>query len=52
LVIGETTWQLKKTKAEWPFPAGEVPKSAKAKKPTKKELEAQKLAEQEKLILH
>jgi hypothetical protein len=37
----------KKTKAEWPFPAGDAPK---AKKPTKKELEAQKLAEQEKLI--
>jgi hypothetical protein len=37
----------KKPKAEWPFPAGKVPK---AKKPSKKELEAQKLAEQEKLI--
>jgi hypothetical protein len=37
----------KKTKAEWPFPADTAPK---AKKPTKKELEAQKLAEQEKLI--
>jgi hypothetical protein len=34
----------KKIKAEWPF--AEV----KAKKPTKKELAAQKLAEQEKLI--
>jgi hypothetical protein len=34
----------KKSKAEWPF--AEV----KTKKPTKKELEAQKLAEQEKLI--
>jgi hypothetical protein len=37
----------KKPKAEWPFSAGTAPK---AKKPTKKELEAQKLAEQEKLI--
>ena len=37
----------KKTKAEWPFPAGDAPK---AKKPSKKELAAQKLAEQEKLI--
>ena len=34
----------KKPKAEWPFT------EAKTKKPTKKELEAQKLAEQEKLI--
>lgn len=40
----------KNKEAQWPFPAGEVPKTAKAKKPTKKELEAQKLAEQEKLI--
>ena len=40
----------KKQEAQWPFPAGEAPKAAKAKKPTKKELEAQKLAEQEKLI--
>jgi hypothetical protein len=41
----------KKTQeAQWPFPTGTVPKTAKAKKPTKKELEAQKLAEQEKLI--
>jgi hypothetical protein len=37
----------KKPKAEWPFPAGTAPK---AKKPSKKEIEAQKLAEQEKLI--
>ena len=38
----------KKTKeAQWPFPAGEAPKAAKAKKPTKKEL---KEAEQQKLI--
>jgi hypothetical protein len=37
----------KKPKAEWPFPAGAAPK---AKKPSKKELEAAKLAEQEKLI--
>jgi hypothetical protein len=37
----------KQKEAQWPFPAGEAPK---AKKPTKKELEAQKLAEQEKLI--
>ena len=40
----------KKQEAQWPFPAGEVPKFAKAKKPTKKELAAQKLAEQEKLV--
>ena len=39
-----------KKQAQWPFPVGEAPKAAKAKKPTKKELEAQKLAEQEKLI--
>jgi hypothetical protein len=38
---------IKKPKAEWPFPAGAAPK---AKKPTKKQLEAAKLAEQEKLI--
>jgi len=37
----------KQSKAEWPFPAGDAPR---AKKPTKKEVEAQKLAEQEKLI--
>ena len=40
----------KKPKAEWPFPAGKAPKAAKAKKPTKKELAAQKEAEQNKLI--
>jgi hypothetical protein len=39
----------KKPKAEWPFPAGTAP-NLKLKSPTKKELEAQKLAEQEKLI--
>jgi hypothetical protein len=40
----------KQKEAQWPFPAGDAPKTAKAKKPSKKELEAQKLAEQEKLI--
>lgn len=40
----------KQSKAAWPFPAGESPNQLKAKKLTKKELEAQKLAEQEKLI--
>jgi hypothetical protein len=37
----------KQPKAEWPFSAGTAPK---AKKPTKKELAAQKLDEQEKLM--
>lgn len=37
----------KSKEAQWPFPAGEAPKAAKAKKPTKKEL---KEAEQQKLI--
>jgi len=37
----------KRPKAEWPFPGGTAPKT---KKPTKKELEAAKLIEQEKLI--
>lgn len=39
-----------KKQAQWPFPAGKAPKSAKIKKPSKKELAEQKAAEQEKLI--
>lgn len=39
-----------KKQAQWPFPIGKAPKSAKAKKPSKKELAEQKAREQEQLI--